>query len=97
MKQKDWRKWLDKFKKEYEDKPWCEYCSSKFALSFHHIVRRSKGGTNDPDNIVLLCAKCHHRADNASGHKEFNNKLKELKGDHHAHPEASHPELFKSE
>jgi 5-methylcytosine-specific restriction endonuclease McrA len=25
----------------------------------HHIIYRSKGGANDSNNLVLVCAKCH--------------------------------------
>jgi len=28
-------------------------------LDPHHILRRSQGGTNDPDNLVTLC-RAHH-------------------------------------
>lgn len=28
-------------------------------LHVHHIVFRSQGGTNTPDNLVTLCEKCH--------------------------------------
>lgn len=53
----------------------CENCGSTFALAFHHLIRRSKGGQNDISNIMLLCAKCHHEADNGQNHKEFNQML----------------------
>jgi hypothetical protein len=28
-------------------------------LTPHHIVYRSQGGTDDLDNLVTLCMKCH--------------------------------------
>ena len=28
-------------------------------LNVHHIVFRSKGGTNTPDNLITLCKNCH--------------------------------------
>ncbi|WP_084071254.1 RNA-guided endonuclease IscB [Desulfocicer vacuolatum] len=28
-------------------------------LNVHHIVFRSKGGTNTPDNLITLCENCH--------------------------------------
>lgn len=28
-------------------------------LQVHHIVERSKGGTNDPDNLIAICLTCH--------------------------------------
>jgi 5-methylcytosine-specific restriction endonuclease McrA len=32
----------------------------------HHIVPRRQGGSNDPANLVTLCAACHRRLDQAS-------------------------------
>jgi len=37
----------------------CTLCGSTSDLEVHHIVPRSEGGTNDPDNLVTLCAICH--------------------------------------
>lgn len=53
----------------------CENCGSSFGVSFHHLIRRSRGGENNLSNIILLCAECHHKADNAVGHVEFNKQL----------------------
>jgi hypothetical protein len=46
------------FRDEYS----CQKCSGKKKdkrLHVHHIVFRSKGGTNSPDNLVTLCEICH--------------------------------------
>ena len=39
----------------------CFVCGfeNEHALEEHHIIPRSLGGTDDEDNIVLLCANCH--------------------------------------
>ena len=55
---------------------YCENCGGTFGLNFHHLNRRSKGGENIPENIMLLCQECHHKADNAKGYVEFNEMLK---------------------
>lgn len=34
----------------------CEYTH---FLEVHHIVPRSRGGSNDPDNLTCLCSGCH--------------------------------------
>ena len=34
-------------------------CHSIRFLEVHHIVSRAKGGTNDPQNLLTLCAACH--------------------------------------
>ncbi len=32
------------------------------GLSLHHKVFKSHGGGNTPDNVVLLCGRCHSKA-----------------------------------
>jgi len=42
---------------------WCEAGVSddctRHGTELHHIVRRSQGGTNDDENLRLLCHQCH--------------------------------------
>jgi len=38
------------------------------AVEVHHRLRRSQGGTDTPDNLVALCATCHH--ERIHGHPE---------------------------
>jgi RNA-directed DNA polymerase len=41
--------------------PRCQLCSydNLNVLQVHHIVKRSKGGTNELSNLQLLCPNCH--------------------------------------
>ncbi|NLE27797.1 MAG: hypothetical protein GX625_21165 [Clostridiaceae bacterium] len=43
----------------------CQQCSKQVKrrnkMHIHHVVPRSKGGTNRLDNLVLLCEKCHKK------------------------------------
>lgn len=40
----------------------CQKCKIKNGkLHVHHIVFRSKGGTNSPDNLITLCESCHEK------------------------------------
>lgn len=39
----------------------CVECGSDFALSIDHIWPYSKGGTDDPDNLRVLCRSCNSR------------------------------------
>ncbi len=36
-------------------------CNHTRFLEIHHLVPRSKGGTNDPTNLSVLCSACHRR------------------------------------
>jgi|GEM_PF-4600210 len=50
-----------KLKREVYEK--CNYrcvkCHSTDNLHIHHIKEFSKGGLNELDNLILLCASCH--------------------------------------
>jgi len=39
----------------------CKECRRATALTRHHIVPRSKGGSDEPENIKLLCRECHNK------------------------------------
>jgi hypothetical protein len=42
----------------------CWRCAYKSRLQRCHIVPASRGGTATPDNLVLLCRRCHREAPN---------------------------------
>ena len=37
----------------------CQHCGNQELLQAHHILLRSNGGSDDPENGVALCAGCH--------------------------------------
>lgn len=37
----------------------CAICGRNDYLEFHHLTPISEGGTDDYDNIILLCGSCH--------------------------------------
>jgi len=39
-----------------------EGCSSTGFLEVHHVVPRSEGGSNKPENLITLCSRCHRFA-----------------------------------
>tara|TARA_R100000008_G_scaffold16830_1_gene8332 strand:- start:162 stop:665 length:504 start_codon:yes stop_codon:yes gene_type:complete len=41
--------------------PTCEKCANENwnILQVHHIIEKSQGGSNDLDNLMLLCPNCH--------------------------------------
>jgi len=42
----------------------CQTCGSSENLTRHHKKRKSKGGTNNHDNLKILCRECHDRKHN---------------------------------
>ena len=56
----------------------CEVCGKggiiPDGIEIHHIVYRSHGGTDDPENTIALCCgnvSCHKKAHNGELSKEF--------------------------
>jgi hypothetical protein len=41
------------------DKKRCVYCGSTESLQFDHLYPVSKGGTDEPNNLVLACQDCN--------------------------------------
>ena len=37
----------------------CAVCMNNDYLEFHHLIPKSAGGSDDIDNIILLCGRCH--------------------------------------
>jgi hypothetical protein len=37
----------------------CSICGWKYNVNVHHILPKSKGGKNTPDNYMALCYNCH--------------------------------------
>ncbi len=42
----------------------CQLCGAKQDLHLHHIVPRSKGGVDRPENLITLCSECHSKVHN---------------------------------
>ena len=37
----------------------CALCDQDRGIQVHHVIRRSQGGTNHPQNLITLCWRCH--------------------------------------
>lgn len=62
---KDWNKARNAAIKRDNGK--CNFCGCSGDIHVHHIRPLSRGGTNEPYNLVTLCADCHRRE-----HKDIN-------------------------
>ena len=51
----------------HRDNYTCQCCGKKHTrLEVHHIVFRSRGGTDDEKNLITLCEKCHKAIHNGA-------------------------------
>ena len=44
----------------------CTMCSETTKVIRHHVIPKKEGGTDNTDNLALLCHRCHNRL-----HKKF--------------------------
>jgi hypothetical protein len=44
----------------------CPFCgeSDVNVLEIHHIIERALGGSNQPENLILVCSNCHSKITN---------------------------------
>lgn len=49
-----WRKEIFKIKSKK-----CHICGDTEFLEIHHLIALKNGGTNDINNLLVLCQKCH--------------------------------------
>lgn len=52
----------------------CRECNFYKHLEVHHIVPRSKGGSDDPDNLITLCQRCHAKKHGFNNRKRENRR-----------------------
>lgn len=49
-------------REKYAESPQCEKCGSTTNLQYDHREQKVHGGTNDPENIRILCFNCNQRS-----------------------------------
>jgi 5-methylcytosine-specific restriction protein A len=49
----------------------CQACKKACKVEIHHKVPVSKGGSNEKDNLLALCKKCHILADKLNDSGRF--------------------------
>lgn len=60
-------KWCSKAKRGAiyaRDGGCCVWCGSALELTIDHLIPRSKGGSNDPSNLVTTCMGCNRKRGN---------------------------------
>ena len=45
----------------------CQYCGQENATTVDHVIPISKGGTDEPDNLVAACTRCNYSKNDKVG------------------------------
>ena len=61
----------------------CRECNYYKHLEVHHIIPRSKGGTDDPANLITLCQRCHGKKHGFAN--RINKRTKHTRRNHRKH------------
>ena len=56
----------------------CQICGFYKIIDVHHLVPRSKGGSNERSNLVVLCPNHHKMCHHADYKEELAKELKKL-------------------
>lgn len=75
----------------HRDNYTCQYCHGKtkdVRLDVHHIIWKSKGGTDDTDNLITLCHTCHEDVHKHRIELEISEDLKKKSSMHLMHAAA---------
>lgn len=55
------RNYSGEVRKLLKEHPQCELCGDKRNLEVHHIVPVCCGGSNDVNNLIVVCGVCHSK------------------------------------
>lgn len=56
----------------------CTRCGCEEKLHCHHIVPKALGGSDDPENLVMLCDNCHGKEHVAIRDKQIDRSLDKM-------------------
>lgn len=76
----------------------CQECGYYKHLEVHHIVPKSKGGGDNPENLVTLCTRCHGRIHGFEKHKvgkKYGKKKHGFSRHHHRNRRKKEKRYFK--
>lgn len=57
----------------------CLGCGQGEKLEIHHIIPLKYGGSDDPDNILTLCKKCHENSEPKVSYPEIERLYPKIK------------------
>lgn len=49
----------------------CHYCRVRPAIGMDHVLPRTRGGTDEPDNLVPACGHCNSSKGNSTPEEWF--------------------------
>lgn len=55
----------------------CIICGAKYNLQVAHYISRARGGLGIPQNLAVMCLRCHGEYDNGKHHTEIKNAFSE--------------------
>ena len=61
----------NKYGKIKKNKRFCAECGSKKNLTIHHIKSKYLKGTNERNNLMVLCKDCHKKIHDDEENLEF--------------------------
>lgn len=61
------------------DKFRCKNCYATDNLDIHHIVSRRFGGSDESNNLITLCRKCHRMVETTNIKKQYALRYKKIK------------------
>ena len=56
-----WSSSIREYVKEHEQPNLCVYCSAKGNLTIEHMLPRTRGGPDIPENAVWVCSSCNSK------------------------------------
>jgi hypothetical protein len=56
----------------------CVICNDYMFLRVHHILPKRFGGTDDPNNLITLCAACHYAVEKCKHGPSVRYRLKDI-------------------
>ena len=64
-------------KQVIERDKYCIICGANHSLQIAHYISRARGGLGIPQNLAVMCARCHFEFDNGKFHKEIGQTFRE--------------------